>query len=182
MSQLLTRFYCLPPAFIAASFSLASLLFLLLWERLGRRWSRRGVAAILVLWFAVALWITVLRRVPDTAYVPEMIPLHSYRKMFATGNEEILRTNFMNVALFWPAGLLTAALLPEHRVRRRLLLRVAIPFALLSLGIEFAQFHWMLGEPEIDDVLHNTLGAVIGAWPIAYRSWLHDLYEKIRAC
>lgn len=165
------------------SFSLASVLFLLLWERLGRRrWFRRSVAAIVLLWFAVALWTTVLGRTPGVVYAPETVPFHSYRKMLATGNVEILRSNFMNVSLFWPAGLLTAALLPEHRVRWRLLLQVAVPFALLSLGIEFAQFHWVLGEPEFDDVLHNTLGAVLGAWHIAYRSRLHVLSEKTGAC
>lgn len=178
MTTLLNLFYRLPLEFIAPSFFLGSLLFLMLRERLGdRRWCRRGIAVILVLWFAAALWITVLSRTTWDGYVTETVPFHSYRKMLATGNEEILRSNFMNVALFVPAGLLTAALLPEHWSRRRLLMTVVIPLALVSFGIEFAQFHWMLGEPEIDDVLHNTLGAVLGAWPIAFRSWLYDPHK-----
>ncbi len=128
----------------------------------------------LVIWVVAALWITVLNRVPGVVYTPELIPFHSYRKLIATGIDEILRANFMNVALFYPAGLLAASLLPECWGRRRLILFVGILFALFSLGIEYTQFAGALGEPEMDDVIHNTLGSIFGTFPIVFRDVLHD--------
>ena len=40
---------------------------------------------------------------------------------------------------------------------------VAALFALVSAGIEFCQYHFALGQAEADDVIHNALGALIGA-------------------
>jgi glycopeptide antibiotics resistance protein len=34
--------------------------------------------------------------------------------------------------------------------------------AALSAGIEFLQYHFCLGRCEIDDVIHNTAGALLG--------------------
>ena len=111
-----------------------------------------------------------LSRSPDRAYHPEWIPFHSYRKLLATGVFEIIRTNFMNIVLFYPAGFLTASLLPEGWLCRQKLLTVGVLFALFSLSIELGQFYYALGEPEIDDVIHNTIGAVCGTIPIILRN------------
>ena len=35
---------------------------------------------------------------------------------------------------------------------------------MFSVGIELTQYIWMLGWCEIDDVICNILGAVIGFW------------------
>lgn len=79
----------------------------------------------------------------------------------------------MNVALFYPAGLLAASLLPEKWSRCQKMLAVLLPFALLSMMIEYTQFRYALGESEIDDVIHNTFGAFIGALPIVWQDILH---------
>lgn len=173
MSNILVQFYRLPPEFIAQCFLLLSFAFLLLWNRFGAcRWFRLWVGTFLILWAAVTLWTTVLSRAPGTVYPPELIPFHSYRKYLGSGNSAHARTNFMNIALFYPAGLLTASLLPERLSRRRLLITVFVVFALFSSMIEYAQYFWALGEPEIDDVIHNTLGAILGSLSIAYRDRL----------
>ena len=104
-----------------------------------------------------------------SAVLPDLIPFHSYLELFETGNDEILRTNFMNIALFYPAGLLLAPQFPENWPRNRKMLFVGIAFALLSVVIEYAQFRYSLGEPEIDDVIHNTFGAITGALPIVFQ-------------
>ena len=78
----------------------------------------------------------------------------------------------MNVALFYPAGLLAASLLPEKWSRCQKMLAVLLPFALLSMMIEYTQFRYALGESEIDDVIHNTLGAFIGTCPIIWQDIL----------
>lgn len=167
MKTLLNYFYQLPLEFIARHFLLAALVYLHVLQRYKHcRWLRRGVWATLAVWIAAVLWITLLNRTPGTAYSPELIPFHSYRKLLATGTTEIFRTNFMNIVLFYPAGLLAASLLPENWSRIAKLLSVGIAFSLFSLVIEYVQFSYSLGEPEIDDVIHNMLGSIIGTIPI----------------
>ena len=92
-----------------------------------------------------------------------MIPFHSYRAVIAGENKEILRSNFMNVVLFYPAGLFACELLPKSWSRAKRVILVAVLFALVSAGIEFCQYHFALGQAEVDDVIHNALGALIGA-------------------
>lgn len=175
MTTLLNYFYHLSLEFIAQSFLLLSLAYLCVLQRYEHcRWFRRGVWGTLAIWIVAVLWITIFSRTPGYAHPPELIPFHSYRKLLATGITEIIRTNFMNVALFYPAGLLTASLLPEKWSYRRKLLTVVIAFPLFSLMIEYTQFFYALGEPEVDDLIHNTLGAVIGTLPISLRKILYD--------
>lgn len=161
LEALVTYFYCMDLMDITGWFTLLSMAFVVLWRAYAfRRWFRVGMFGTLAMWLAVTLWITVLHRTPGIVYPLEWIPFHSLRALFATGQREILRTNFMNTALFYPAGLLAAALLPK-RWRYWLTLLIAI-FAVFSFGIEYAQYHWVLGRPEMDDVVFNTLGAALG--------------------
>lgn len=63
-----------------------------------------------------------------------------------------------NIALFIPLGFL----LPVNgRVFRSCFLTVFMGF-LLSAAIEASQYFWKLGLCELDDVLHNTWGALLG--------------------
>lgn len=94
---------------------------------------------------------------------PELIPFHSYRAVLDGGNRELFRSNFMNVVLFYPAGLLACELLPKDWRRAQKLILTVVPFALISAGIEVCQYRFALGQAEVDDVIHNTLGALIGA-------------------
>ena len=79
----------------------------------------------------------------------------------------------MNAVLFYPAGLLLAGLMPENRSYRKGMLCTVLIFALFSLVIELSQYFWQLGNCEIDDVLHNTLGAGLG-----YAAFYLDLDDK----
>lgn len=167
MNKLLTLFYCLPPERIVLIFALATFLYLKLWTLFhSRRWFHFGVGGVLICWLAAALWATVLNRAPGDFSGPELIPFHSYRNMIATGNWEISLANFMNTVLFYPAGLLLTSLFPQRWSPALRSAAVIVPFLLLSIGIEYSQFHWALGEPEVDDVIHNTLGAILGALPL----------------
>ncbi|WP_151640993.1 VanZ family protein [Corynebacterium sp. 11A] len=66
-----------------------------------------------------------------------------------------------NVVLFAPLGFVLVLLLRgrTYPVRTATLLSFA-----LSLGIEIAQYVLRLGYSDIDDLLYNALGAVLGAW------------------
>lgn len=174
MTTFLILFYKLPLDLIARAVLILTCIWLLLQQHCARqRWFRPGLWTMLLLWCAVVLWITILTRSPGTAHPPEWIPFHSYREVFTGGNEELLRSNFMNVVLFYPAGVLMASLLPESWSKGRKLLLIALAAALFSLAIEGGQLCLALGEPEIDDVIHNGVGAVLGAAPIAWKDCLH---------
>lgn len=62
-----------------------------------------------------------------------------------------------NTLLFVPVGMLLA-------YRRRPLLRAALAGFLISLTIEVIQYVFVLGFSDVDDLLFNTLGAVLGVW------------------
>lgn len=139
--------------------------YLILRQWLGNKRFWLPVIALLFLaWLAVIAAATLTDRTPGIIPAgPELIPFHSYRAVIAGENKEILRSNFMNVILFYPAGLFACELLPKSWIRAKRVILVAVLFALVSTGIEFCQYHFALGQPEIDDVIHNAFGALIGA-------------------
>lgn len=122
------------------------------------------IALLFLAWLAVIAVATLADRTPGLIPMEsELIPFHSYRAVMAGENKEILRSNFMNVVLFYPAGLFACELLPKSWSLAKRVILVAALFALVSAGIEFCQYHFALGQAEVDDVIHNVLGALIGA-------------------
>lgn len=163
MQSLFTWFYCLPMADAATLAVLACAVFLHIHRKLGALgWWKPTLCAALALWLGVVVYATVLSREPGSYPSHNYIPFHSYLAVLRGENIELLRSNFMNVLLFLPGGLLAALLLPERFPRRGKLGLTLLLFAMLSAGIELAQFVLSLGRLEIDDVLHNTLGAILG--------------------
>lgn len=63
----------------------------------------------------------------------------------------------------YPAGLLLVGFLGDRWKRYGKILLILVICCLLSLGIEHLQYHLGIGLAETDDVLHNSLGGVIGA-------------------
>lgn len=70
-----------------------------------------------------------------------------------------------NVALFVPVGFVAY---------RGSVAKAAAAGALLSLGIEVAQYVFALGYSDLDDLLFNSVGAFVGAWlaSISKSSWM----------
>lgn len=149
---------------LAALLAAATACFLLLrqkWEGTGG-W-KLFLAGALLLWTAMAVFTTLGSRGETIGAPCQLIPFHSYREVRSGGNPELYRSNLMNAVLFYPGGLLLAALLPEKRPRWAGVLLTAVVLAALSAGIECAQYVWHLGRVEMDDVLHNGAGALAGA-------------------
>lgn len=152
----------LPVVFLLAG--LATVCFLLA----NRRFSRTGgwkpaLLILLFLWVAVIVFSTLVTRTaePQSA-APLLTPFHSYLAVLRGETKEILRSNLMNVLLFYPAGLLLGGILSGCRRPWFCGLCAVIVCAALSTGIEFAQYRYCLGLAEVDDVMHNTLGAACG--------------------
>ena len=162
-SDLYIKIYALPWLDLFVLCFCALVLYWKLRKRSRTRWFWRPLlGAILLAWAAVVLYATVFSRPGGIESRWASVPFHSYREVLAGGNPELLRSNLMNVVLFGPAGVLTGALLPDGWPMKRRLLWAGSVFGLFSLGIELTQYHLAMGQAEIDDVIHNTLGAVIG--------------------
>lgn len=102
---------------------------------------------------AAVLWITLFSRIGD-GYRSFLWPLHSYMEI-CKGELRPLLENMGNIAIFIPLGVA----LKWSGMKD---VKKAGFFA--SLLIEVLQFTFALGTFECDDLIHNTLGAVIGAW------------------
>lgn len=87
-----------------------------------------------------------------------LVPFSSFEE--AKSQPEIYRTLLMNVILFLPFGLSFPYTLSELRKYK---VQLTITCAgILSLMIEFLQFYFSFGRCEVDDVIMNTIGAIIG--------------------
>ena len=131
-------------------------------KRCGRSWFRICVALGLAGWVGVVLWMTVLSRESGSVAQYSWIPLNTYWRVLCGESGEYLRSAYMNVLLFFPGGLLLAALMPEKWSFRRGMCCAIAGLMLLSLTIELIQYFRQLGTAELDDVLHNNLGAALG--------------------
>lgn len=164
IGKLLHWFYCLDfwkAALIVAACTVA---FGLLDKKLRHvRWWRWLVFGALVAFVAVAIYATIGNRGGGNNPAHAFAPFHSYREAQVTGNIEIYRSNFMNVVLFYPAGLLATSLLPRKWPGWRRWVLVLMVLVAMSAGIEFWQYRYALGRCEIDDVIHNTAGALLGS-------------------
>lgn len=104
-------------------------------------------------YIAAVLWITLFSRIGE-GYRGFLLPFHSYVEI-CKGEWRPLLENIGNVVLFIPLGVA----LKWSGVKD-----VKKAGILASLTIEVLQFTFALGTFECDDLIHNTLGAVIGAW------------------
>lgn len=178
ISTLFHWFYCLKMQDAVLLLILCTLLFCAAAAGLeGRRWwrwMRGGLLAVL----AAAILYTTLGSRGGGGYGINLIPFHSYRAVQAGGNPELYRSNFMNAALFYPAGLLGVSLLPRRWPGWCKVLLVTAVFCLMSGGIEYVQYRFALGLVEIDDVIHNTLGALLGALAMVLIMRLTDFLKR----
>jgi len=94
-------------------------------------------------------------------------PFWSY-KAIQEGSEDLLAENIMNVVVFVPVGLMLGSLLrvkgssTSEATKSMTWLMVAIIGCGISITIESLQFIFMRGFSELDDVMHNTLGCIVG--------------------
>ena len=151
LDTIFLRVYCMRYSTALFLLLAATVLFLVLKQTVQTGRLFRVIVVLALLFWSLAVgWNTLAGResVLDNSS-SSLIPFHSYYVVFTGGERELLRCNFMNVVLFYPAGLLACELLPKRWSRTKRVILVTVLFA--------------LGQAEIDDVIHNTLGALIGA-------------------
>lgn len=158
------RIYGMNPVLLILLFAGLTLVFAFVYHKnQHRKYCKPVIGLLFIIAITAILALTLLNRnVHTEGLIPVRIPFASYIKVMQGENPELLRSCFMNVILFYPAGLLGTVLFPRkwHSLWRILL--IGISFMLLSTGIEYAQHIFALGQPEVDDIIHNTFGALIG--------------------
>lgn len=163
LETLFLRFYCLDLWDIVLIMLGASALYLVLRRFFAKHlWWRQVVRAAFVGWCVVIAAATIVSRESHNL-APSLWPFASYREMMAGGNIEIFRSNFMNVVLFYPAGLLLCDGITKRLNRLSRFLITVATGAVCSAIIESVQYFFLLGKTEADDVIHNTLGITLGA-------------------
>ena len=111
---------------------------------------------LLVVYLIVVYCYTIIFRNSNETFRYDFHPLWSYFAI-SDGRSILLAQNIMNVIVFLPLGLLIGLGFSKWSWWK------AIGFGcLFSISIEFLQFAFKRGFSEVDDVIHNTLGCVIG--------------------
>lgn len=131
----------------------------------------RSLYALGIVWITVAkreLKVLAGFRFPDAIAQLNLAPFWSYAKF---DQADIRWQVYMNVFLFIPFGFM----LPWASERLQKLWKVLIIAAVFSVLTEVAQYVFRIGLCETDDVIHNTLGAVIGYgyWRLLCRIQAH---------
>lgn len=177
MNQVLLYIYSCPFGVIV----FAILLLVFLWATLGYMSITVRRKLIQWKWFNIVLlacgilvifYTTILKRhVTEKEII--LIPFYSFYE--AIEQPEFYRSMLMNVFLFVPIGLTVPFVLLD-KVYKKVACSVLFGFG-LSVGIEVIQFAFGLGRAEVDDVICNTLGTVIGS--LAF--WVYSRLERSKS-
>jgi len=117
-----------------------------------RKKTGRWISILLLLVYTALIYCsTVIYRVVWGISRCNLTPFWSYNK------PELLVENIMNTLLFVPLGLLLSLSYHTPKWWKVLLIGVSI-----SVSIEVLQFFLRRGFSEVDDVMHNSLGCMIG--------------------
>lgn len=125
-----------------------------------------------LLYLCSILFITILSREPHLIRSVKLVPFWSYYGWIVKGFNSYGRSIILNILLFIPLGFLCSQVFQKRR---------AILFCIVvSLLIEFLQFLTYFGLCDVDDLINNTIGGVLGA--LAYsisRNWRNELRKTI---
>ena len=102
--------------------------------------------------------VTILSRIPSSSIQYNIKLFWTYTAILE-GNNKLITEILWNVVLFIPIGLLLMIILTH---KHKIIISVVGGF-ILSFAIELIQLVFHRGLFEFDDMVHNTLGAAIGA-------------------
>ena len=122
----------------------------------GLRWS---VALLLLEYVFLVFGSTVFFRQARTAREFNFSPFWSYDAIYSGKEPELFSENIMNVVVFIPVGLLFGSQIKPGRKGWLIAFLLGVGISIL---IEVSQLVLKRGFSELDDVMHNTLGCMIG--------------------
>lgn len=138
---------------------LAALFFLIrLYIRHPRSTNRRMLLAFL-LYFLVVAYLTLFMRIGSVTTSVRTTPFDDIYQAFVQGDPKMATHFFLNVVLFLPFGYLVPATNPRYLGKWSFAMMGGL---ITSTVIELCQLLFHLGQSDVDDIIANTLGAVIG--------------------
>ena len=120
-------------------------------------WRRACVWGLTVIYMVCVLLITILTRESSELYRMNLAPLNGFRD-FDHINRELIRDG-ANLLLFVPLGIGFAW---QHGKKRIFLHSLGFSFG-FSLAVELFQLGGKFGIFDVDDLIFNTLGGLLGA-------------------
>lgn len=135
-------------------------------------------AVLLALWLATVLLETLFLRTQGNFQTDWRLFGSYVDALTVSGNRELLRSNFMNAVLFYPAGFFIAVL-AKNESKPIFIFFISFAAALiLSSAIELLQFRLSLGNAQIDDTFHNVIGSVIGTSVFILFKYIYKKKQK----
>ena len=117
---------------------------------------RRLAVAMMFGYAVIVMYYTLFSRPTAPQRACNLMPLWSYMEN-RPEMTPIYIENVMNIVLFMPFGFLGGFLFKCRKIGR--IIACSICFSII---IEVLQYIFKKGFAEIDDVIHNTIGAIIG--------------------
>ena len=114
-----------------------------------------SVAALVVL-LAILYCSTVIYRKDGVETGINLMPFWSYFAIM-DGKEQMVLEKLLNVLVYIPIGFLCGIVFKEKKLKYTIIIG-----AVSSAMIEISQYAFGKGFAELDDVIHNTLGCLIG--------------------
>lgn len=131
---------------------------------------------VLILSLGLILYITIISRSTSSRECI-FIPFNFLLKDAHTHSD--IASAIMNLLLFIPVGL-SLPYLFKKSARQKVIITLIFA-ACLSAAIELSQYIWSFGILEIDDVIMNTFGAILGALSYKICVLALRIYSKNKA-
>lgn len=125
---------------------------------------------LLFVYLFVILYCTVIVREQGNEYRTVLIPFGSIKQMmevdYPSHGQYILKEILINIALLMPVGFFYSLESREYSLEK--FLKAAIIGFGISLCIETLQLVTKRGVFEVDDLIYNTIGCVVGWGVVRY--------------
>lgn len=124
-----------------------------------RRSMQMRNVVLFVVYFAVVLYLTVFMRIGsvDTSIVT--VPFDDLTRAITERDPALVTHMALNVLMFVPFGYLVPAMNPKYFRKWSFAMLGGL---VVSTVIEGTQMIFSLGQSDVDDIIANTLGAVVG--------------------
>lgn len=135
----------------------------------------RKVAFLLLVEYVFLIYCsTVFIRSLSEASQHHLVPFWSYALYLRGGRDDLIAEIVMNVVVFIPVGFLLGCGIKKIGWRNALLFGI-----LMSFSIEVLQFILERGVSEVDDIINNTVGCIIGYSFYRVTIYLGGLFKKL---
>lgn len=119
----------------------------------------KGMLALLITYVLALLYITIFSRAGEHQASVHLELFAGFSEAFRTHNMESIQHFFANIGMFVPFGVLFVLTLAKKRCSYH---SAVLTGAMFSAFIETFQMIAQIGQCDVDDIVANTLGTLIG--------------------